>query len=72
MRRYGGLLITGVALVAVFAIVGSCFFVDTGGETVIAHGLACPKEHMLECPNFWTIVRERVYGRALDEVGPSG
>lgn len=36
-------------------------------RTAIDHALACPRENILECPNFWATVRGVLGGATLDE-----
>jgi DNA-binding transcriptional MerR regulator len=35
-------------------------------RTAIDHALSCPRENVLECPNFWSVVRAFVGGRPLE------
>jgi DNA-binding transcriptional MerR regulator len=34
-------------------------------RVAIEHGLACPQENILECPNFWRVVGGLLQGRSL-------
>jgi DNA-binding transcriptional MerR regulator len=34
----------------------------------IDHALLCPKDDLLECPNFWAVVGQRLEGRSLVDV----
>ena len=36
----------------------------------IEHALACPRENILECPNFWTVVEGVLKGKTLTEAHP--
>lgn len=36
-------------------------------RTAIDHALACPRPNILECPNFWTVVRGVLGGSSLEE-----
>jgi MerR family copper efflux transcriptional regulator len=37
-------------------------------RTAIEHALACPRDDIVDCPNFWAIVGGRLAGRPLAEV----
>ena len=37
-------------------------------RVAIEHGLACPQENLLECPNFWRVVGGLLEGRSLADV----
>ncbi|XVQ06252.1 MerR family transcriptional regulator [Spirillospora sp. CA-255316] len=39
-------------------------------RNAIAHGLACPHEDILECPNFAGVVAARLAGSSLEEAHP--
>src|SRR5438132_14015047 len=34
----------------------------------LEHALRCPREDLLECPNFWDVVTARLAGKPLEEV----
>ncbi|HEY7487470.1 MAG TPA: MerR family transcriptional regulator [Streptosporangiaceae bacterium] len=39
-------------------------------RTAIAHGLACPHEDILDCPNFASVVAARLAGSSLEDAHP--
>jgi DNA-binding transcriptional MerR regulator len=39
-------------------------------KTAIAHALACPKDNILDCPNFWEVVGGLLEGKTLTEAHP--
>lgn len=39
-------------------------------KTAIEHALACPRENILECPNFWNVVGGLLAGKTLEEAHP--
>jgi DNA-binding transcriptional MerR regulator len=39
-------------------------------RTAIAHALACPHEHIFQCPNFGSVVAARLAGSSLAEAHP--
>jgi DNA-binding transcriptional MerR regulator len=39
-------------------------------RTFIAHGLACPADHLLDCPNFTRILTARLAGTPLQDAHP--
>jgi DNA-binding transcriptional MerR regulator len=36
-------------------------------RTALEHALACPHDHLVECPSFWSVVEGRLRGRPLAE-----
>src|SRR4051812_32162392 len=40
-------------------------------RVALEHSLRCPKDDVLECPNFWRIVEGRLAGRTLEEAHES-
>jgi MerR family redox-sensitive transcriptional activator SoxR len=39
-------------------------------RVAIEHSLHCPKDDLLECPNFWKVVSDRLAGQPLTEPSP--
>lgn len=42
----------------------------TAARTAIEHALSCPRENVLECPNFWGVVRAFLGGQPLEAAHP--
>jgi MerR family redox-sensitive transcriptional activator SoxR len=36
-------------------------------RNAIEHALSCPEERILDCPNFWVVVRAVIEGKSLEE-----
>ena len=43
----------------------------TAAKIAIEHALSCPRENVLECPNFWHVVRGFLGGKSLEDAHPS-
>jgi MerR family redox-sensitive transcriptional activator SoxR len=42
----------------------------TAAKTALEHSLACPRDNILECPNFWNVIGGLLEGKTLTEAHP--